>query len=163
MKVFIRSAMLAASAWSTAHGQAVAPRACASATASEPVAQGTPRTGMQTRMVADSTRAAIRLFAAASADEITFVGSPKVCVQLTGDLQLDSLHVLARRNLASPVVSQTSYHNVYVAVEILGRLNAACIAGRITGQQRDSTTAAPCASLDSRSPAPSPVSPQRQP
>ena len=78
------------------------------------------------------------------------MGSPKVCVQLTGDAQLDSAHVIARRNLSSPVVSGTTYRNVYVAVEVVGRLNADCIASRITGQRTDSTAVARCASLNAR-------------
>lgn len=82
---------------------------------------------------ADTSHAAIRLLAAVSADEVRFARSPRICVRLTGDARLDSVHVVARRNLASPVVAGTTYRNVYVAVEIVGRLNAECIAARITG------------------------------
>jgi hypothetical protein len=94
-----------------------------------------------------------------SANEIRFEKSPVVCVRLTGDAQLDSVHVLARKNLASPVVRGGSYRDVYVAVEILGRLNADCIAARITGSAAigaaaDSTTR--CASLEARRPGSSP-------
>lgn len=96
----------------------------------------------------DTGRAAIRLLVSASANEVTFVGSPKVCVRLTGAAQLDSMHVLERRNLPSPVVSGTTYRNVYVAVEILGRLNADCIASRLTGAAADSTTS--CAGAEVR-------------
>lgn len=82
---------------------------------------------------ADTSHAAIRLFAAVSADEVRFTRTPRICVRLSGDARLDSVRVVARRNLASPVVSGTTYKNVYVAVEILGRLNAECIAARIVG------------------------------
>jgi hypothetical protein len=96
---------------------------------------------------ADTAHAALRILASVSAAEVRFVGSPKICVTLSGDAQLDSVRVTARRNITSPVVSGTTYRNVYVAVEIVGRLNAECIAGRITGQRADSTNTARCASL----------------
>ena len=92
----------------------------------------------------------IVLFAAVSADEVTFAKQPKICVKLRGDAQLDSVHVIGRKNLASPVVSNTTYRNVYVAVEILGRLNATCIASRITRAPADSASRGDCASLDVR-------------
>jgi hypothetical protein len=103
----------------------------------------------------DTLPVAIRLIASVSADEVRFERSPIVCVKLSGDAQLDSVHVLARRNLATPVVSGTTYRDVYVAVEILGRLNADCIAARITGTRpsgagSDTTSAARCASLGVR-------------
>jgi hypothetical protein len=65
---------------------------------------------------------------------------------MRGDARLDSVRVVERRNIRSPVSVGTTYRNVYVAVEILGHLNARCIASRITGQQADST----CASLGLR-------------
>jgi hypothetical protein len=95
----------------------------------------------------DTSRGTLRILASVTADEVRFVGSPRICVRLTGDARLDSVRVLARRNLASPVVSNTTYRNVYVAVEILGRLKAECLASRITGAGADSTAAARCASL----------------
>ena len=98
-------------------------------------------------MQPDTAHATLRILASATASEVRFVGSPKICVRLTGDAQLDTVRVIARRNLASPVVSNTTYRNVYVAVEILGRLNAECIASRITGAAADSGATARCASL----------------
>jgi hypothetical protein len=100
---------------------------------------------------ADTAPAALRILASVTAAEVRFVGSPKICVTLTGDAQLDSVRVTGRRNLASPVVSGTTYRNVYVAVEIVGRLNAECIANRITGQRADSSSTARCASLGVKS------------
>lgn len=87
----------------------------------------------------------LRIVASVSADEVTFAKEPKVCVSLRGDARLDSVRVVGRRNLASPVVRGTTYRNVYVAVEIVGHLDAACIASRITKTPADST--ATCASL----------------
>ena len=101
----------------------------------------------------DTLPVAIRLIASVSANEIRFEKSPVVCVRLTGDAQLDSVHVLARKNLATPVVRGGTYRDVYVAVEILGRLNADCIAARITGAAVPATSpdsASRCASLDAR-------------
>jgi hypothetical protein len=39
--------------------------------------------------------------------------------------------VVQRDNLPSPVVPGTTYRNVYIAVELLGRINAECLADRI--------------------------------
>jgi hypothetical protein len=60
-----------------------------------------------------------------------FAKSPEIRLRLCGGL--DSLHVVERRNLPSPVVAGTTYRNVFVAVEIFGRLNAECIANSLTG------------------------------
>jgi hypothetical protein len=89
-----------------------------------------------------------------SADEVRFAKQPKICVQLRGDARLDSVRVVGRRNLSSPVVSGTTYRNVFVAVEILGYIDATCIASRITGAPIDTTSAGrrQCASLDVKAP-----------
>jgi len=89
--------------------------------------------------VADSSRprAAVVLFAAASAREVTFNSAPEVRVRLCGGM--DSLHVVERRNLPDPVVVGHTYRDVYVAVEIFGRVNADCIVASLTGAPRDST------------------------
>jgi hypothetical protein len=83
---------------------------------------------------ADSSAAgpvAVRSLAAATAGEVRFNAQPRLRVALCGSV--DSVHLLARRNLPTPVVTGTTYRNVYVAVEIFGRLNADCIARGITG------------------------------
>lgn len=96
-------------------------------------------------------RVAVVIFAEATAGAVTFRGQPQLHVRLEGGL--DSIHVLDRSNLPTPVVSGTTYRNVHVAVEIFGRVNADCIARTLTGQ---STAGSPaCASLElngSRSP-----------
>ena len=43
----------------------------------------------------------------------------------------DTLRVVQRDNLPSPVVPGTTYRNVYIAVELIGRLNAECLANVI--------------------------------
>jgi hypothetical protein len=68
-------------------------------------------------------------------------------VRLCGGL--DSVHVVERRNLPDPVVAGHTYRDVYVAVEIFGRLNADCIVAALTSTPRDSTGQRnACASLD---------------
>jgi hypothetical protein len=150
-------ALLAPLRAARAQGVAAEPAACVRATAPDSAASPSPSSpGARASAArrADTTRATLRILASAAANEVRFVGSPKVCVRLTGDARLDSVHVLARRNITSPVVSNTTYRNVYVAVEIVGRLNAECIAGRVTGQRGgaagDSTGASRCAALDAR-------------
>jgi hypothetical protein len=60
------------------------------------------------------------------ADEVRFAKQPNVRVRLCWGG--DTLRVLQRENLPSPVVAGTTYRNVYVAVELVGRLNAECLA-----------------------------------
>src|SRR5204863_6305794 len=43
----------------------------------------------------------------------------------------DTVRVVQRDNLPSPVVAGTTYRNVYIAVELIGRVNAECLADRI--------------------------------
>jgi hypothetical protein len=94
---------------------------------------------------------ALVLRAAVSAREIRFTGQPRVVVRLCGAVG-DSVRVLERRNLPSPVVAGTTYRDVYVAVEILGHLDGQCLAARLTGVRPDSLAdARRCASLATRS------------
>lgn len=115
---------------------------------------GTPRDSL-----GDSTRAAgsagggvasqtpaIILFASASAREVRFASQPRIRVRLCGGV-LDSVRVLERRNLPDPVQPGVTYRDVYIAVEILGRLNAECLASRITGS---SGSAGACAAIQIR-------------
>ena len=108
-----------------------------------------PRTGAAAQGQPD-----LRIMASVSADEVTFAKQPRICVRLRGDARLDSVRVVGRRNITSPVVSGTTYRNVYVAVEILGHLDAACIASRITRSAADSAATGPCAALGVRTGAP---------
>lgn len=89
---------------------------------------------------------AIILRAAASAREVRFATQPQISVRLCGAV-MDSVRVLERRNLPDPVQPGVTYRDVYIAVEILGHLNAECLAGRITGTVRGSVD---CASLQVR-------------
>jgi hypothetical protein len=86
---------------------------------------------------------AVVIYAAASAREVHFNKQPEIRVRLSGGL--DSVHVLERRNLPSPVVTGTTYRDVYVAVQIFGRLTADCLKQTLAG-----TTTMDCASLELR-------------
>lgn len=137
------------------HAQNVAvaePSACVAATGPDSGAAA-PDTTMRNAPRAPRDTAqhtAVRLFAAVRADEVQFARQPKICVKMSGDVRLDSVRVVGRRNLASPVVSGTTYRDIYVAVEILGHLNAECISARITGAAATGQAAGPCASLGVR-------------
>jgi hypothetical protein len=63
------------------------------------------------------------------ADEVRFASQPRVRVRLCWGG--DTVRVIQRDNLPSPVVPGTTYRNVYIAVELLGRINADCLAERI--------------------------------
>jgi hypothetical protein len=60
------------------------------------------------------------------ADEVRFAKQPHVRVRLCWGG--DTLRVVQRENLPSPVVAGTTYRNVYLAVELVGRLNGECLA-----------------------------------
>jgi hypothetical protein len=83
--------------------------------------------------VATPDKPTIVIYAAASAREVRFAAQPQITVRLCGALT-DSVRVIERRNLPDPVQPGTTYRDVYIAVEIIGRLNAECLARRITGQ-----------------------------
>jgi hypothetical protein len=63
------------------------------------------------------------------ADEVRFASQPHVRVRLCWGG--DTLRVVQRDNLPSPIVPGITYRNVYIAVELVGRLNAECLADRI--------------------------------
>lgn len=90
---------------------------------------------------------AIVLRASASAREVRFASQPRIQVRLCGGV-LDSVRVLERRNLPGPVQPGVTYRDVFVAVEILGHLNAECLASTITG--RGTVRNGACASLQLR-------------
>jgi hypothetical protein len=81
---------------------------------------------------AQAGAADIFLRVSAQANEVRFASQPQVRVRLCWGG--DTLTVVARENLPTPVVAGATYRNVYVAVELLGRLNAECLSDRITGR-----------------------------
>jgi hypothetical protein len=91
------------------------------------------------------------LRAAVQADQVSFAKQPNVRVRLCWGG--DTLRVVQRTNIPSPVVAGTTYRNVYVAVELLGRLNGECLANAIgvgnsgaQSQPRTSASSAPSTS-----------------
>src|SRR5687767_4924936 len=71
----------------------------------------------------------ILLLASVQANEVRFATQPRVRVRLCW--AGDTLTVVRRDNLPTPVVAGTTYRNVFVAVELLGRLNAGCLLDRL--------------------------------
>jgi hypothetical protein len=63
------------------------------------------------------------------ADEVRFAKQPHVRVRLCWGG--DTLRVVQRDNLPSPIVPGTTYRNVYIAVELVGRVNAECLADKL--------------------------------
>lgn len=78
---------------------------------------------------ARSGPADVILLVGVHADEVRFASQPHVRVRLCWGG--DTLRVVQRDNLPSPIVPGTTYRNVYIAVELIGRLNAQCLSDRI--------------------------------
>lgn len=80
------------------------------------------------------------------ADEVRFASQPHVRIRLCWGG--DTVRVVQRDNLPSPIVPGTTYRNVYIAVELLGRINAECLADKIgVGNRAAPTSASSCAFL----------------
>jgi hypothetical protein len=78
---------------------------------------------------ARSGPADVMLLVGVHVDSIRFAAQPHVRVRLCWGG--DTVRVVQRDNLPSPIVPGTTYKNVYIAVEILGRVNAECLAETI--------------------------------
>jgi hypothetical protein len=78
---------------------------------------------------ARSGPADVLLLVGIHADEVRFASQPHLRVRLCWGG--DTLRVVQRDNLPSPIVPGTTYRNVYIAVELLGRVNAECLADMI--------------------------------
>ena len=89
----------------------------------------------------------VMLLVGVHADEVRFASQPHLRVRLCWGG--DTLRVVQRTNLPSPIVPGTTYRNVYVAVELIGRVNAECLAERIgvgpaqQGARQPDTTVGP--------------------
>jgi len=117
------------------------------------------RTAGDTRASA-SANPSIVLLATARAREVRFAKQPRILVRLCGAVT-DSVRVVERRNLPDPVQPGATYRDVYIAVEIMGHLNAECLASKI-GVSPTTATSDPCASLSFRDSAQArPVAPRR--
>jgi hypothetical protein len=77
---------------------------------------------------ADTAGAAVRIIASVTIAELRFDAQPRATVRTTGCGGAASpVRVIERRNLPERVEPGVTYRDVYVAVEILGRVEAACI------------------------------------
>lgn len=144
-----------------AQGSASAAPACpASGPATEvpfggdSVARARPSSDSATRARANSgqqigTAPDIVVRASVTAREVTFRTQPHVAIRLCGGT-LDSIRVVERRNLPTPVVAGTTYRDVYVAIEILGHLTGSCIANGLTGGRAAPAASGLCAALGIR-------------
>jgi hypothetical protein len=84
----------------------------------------------------------IILLVGVHADQVRFATQPHVRVRFCWGG--DTLRVIQRENIPSPVVAGTTYRNVYVAVELIGRLNGECLAQMIgvrSGPETSQSTA----------------------
>ena len=90
----------------------------------------------------------IVLLVGVHADEVRFAKQPNVRVRLCWGG--DTVRVVQRDNLPSPVVAGTTYRNVYVAVELVGRVNAECLSNILgvgNSGRPNGTSAGSCAFL----------------
>lgn len=71
----------------------------------------------------------VMLLVGVHADEVKFAAQPHLRARLCWGG--DTLRVVQRDNLPSPIVPGTTYRNVYIAVELIGRVNAQCLADRL--------------------------------
>ena len=95
---------------------------------------------------ARSGPADVMLLVGIHADEVRFASQPHLRVRLCWGG--DTVRVVQRDNLPSPIVPGTTYRNVYIAVELLGRINAECLADKIgVGNRAPPTSASSCAFL----------------
>lgn len=81
------------------------------------------------RTASSTGRADVVLLVAFSADELRFNSQPDARIRFCWGG--DSLHVVERKNLPSPVVAGTTYRNVFIAAELRAYLNAECLSERL--------------------------------
>jgi hypothetical protein len=73
-------------------------------------------------------RADVVILASVTIDELRFNTEPRARLRVPGCPEGEGLRVLERRNLPERVQPGVTYRDVRVSVQILGALNAACIA-----------------------------------
>jgi hypothetical protein len=121
---------------------ALAPALAAATGAAAQTAAPAPCGGDAART--DTAGAAVVIRASVTIDELRFDSDPRASVRVTGCPGGDGVRVVERRNLPEHVQPGVTYRDVYVAVEILGRVEAACIAG-LAGDSDLARTCAPAA------------------
>ena len=95
-------------------------------------AQGQARPACADSARADTAGAAVVVRASVAIDEVTFRTRPRAGARVNGCAG-PAVRVLERRNLPERVEAGATYRDVFIAVEIVGRLEAACIAALAGG------------------------------
>jgi hypothetical protein len=100
------------------------------------------------------------IVAAVTIQELRFDRQPQGAVKVLGCGPGQGLRVLERRNLPERVQTGVTYRDVFVSVELLGTLNAACIAAH-AGDRAAARDGVPgtCVSLAGAARNPSPAPP----
>ena len=83
------------------------------------------------------------LYASFSARALRFNSLPRARVRFCWGDRGDSLRVIERRNLPSPVATGVTYRDVYVAVELRGHLNPECLLGARSASDTAGATISP--------------------
>lgn len=91
-------------------------------------------------------RADVVILASVTIDELRFDREPHGRLRVAGCPEGEGLRVLERRNLPDRVQPGVTYRDVHVSVQILGALNAACIAA-LAGDTAAARTLRPGACL----------------
>lgn len=76
---------------------------------------------------ADTAGAVVVIRASMEADEVTFRTEPRASARVAGCAG-PTVRVVERRNLPERVEAGTTYRDVRIAVEIVGRVEASCLA-----------------------------------
>jgi hypothetical protein len=166
-------AAMALPAYVRAQGVSPTTPACPTSGPATEISMGADSVARRPSAATDSTSRASRaqqigaapdiiLRASVSAREVRFATQPQISIRLCGGT-LDSVRVVERRNLPTPVVAGTTYRDVYVAIEILGHLTGSCIANGLTGGRAAPGAPGPCASLGIRDSAGAQRAPTRRP
>jgi hypothetical protein len=93
-----------------------------------------------------SRRPTIILCAGVGAREIRFATQPDIQVRLTGSLG-DSVRVLERRNLPTPVGAGSTYRDISIAVELAAYLADSCRQPAGADSLRGAEPSSLCASI----------------
>jgi hypothetical protein len=104
---------------------------------------------------AAGAQADVVILASVTIDELRFEREPHGRLRVAGCPEGEGLRVLERRNLPDRVQPGVTYRDVRVSVQILGALNAACIAA-LAGDTAAARGVAPggCLTVGARSPPP---------
>ena len=96
------------------------------------IAHGQARPACADSARGDTAGAAVVVRASVAMDEVTFRTRPQASARVNGCAG-PAVRVLERRNLPERVEAGATYRDVFIAVEIVGRLEAACIAALAGG------------------------------